>query len=211
MDLSDLREALQAEGLERADLDPDPLVQFGRWYDEAGAAGLFEPEAVILTTVGAQGRPSSRYVLLKGVDSGFVFYTNYLSRKGRDLDENPVAALCFPWNAMSRQVRVSGPVEKVSESESDTYFDSRERGSKIGAWVSLQSEVLDDRHVLEARVAEMQERFAGEEVPRPVHWGGFRIVPDEIEFWQARPNRLHDRFVYVRSEGGGWVIQRLFP
>lgn len=208
-----LREELQTKGLRRAELHADPFAQFAAWFAVAVEAGLHEPEAMVLSTVGDGGVPSSRHVLLRGVDDGFVFFTNYTSHKGRDLDARRVAAICFPWNLLARQVRVEGTVERVDERDSDEYFASRPRGSQIGAWASLQSEVLADRSVLEERWAEVDARYAGREVPRPPHWGGYRVRPERIEFWQGRPSRLHDRFRYTLdpSVDGGWRIERLSP
>jgi pyridoxamine 5'-phosphate oxidase len=213
-ELDELRGALQARGLRRADLTADPFEQFQRWFDQARAAGLHEPEAMVVSSVGADGLPSSRYVLLKGLDHGFVFFTNHDSRKGHELDAHPKAAVCFPWHVLSRQVRVAGTVERVSDAESDAYFASRPRGSQIGAWASHQSEVLADRAALEARTAEVEIRFAELEIPRPPHWGGYRVVPSEIEVWQGRADRLHDRFRYTRAATDSeapWTISRLNP
>jgi pyridoxamine 5'-phosphate oxidase len=197
------------------DLDPDPIRQFLRWFDEAASAGQPEPEAMALATSTATGEPSVRFVLLRGIDErGFVFYTNGRSRKGRDIIANPRAGLVFRWWAVERQVRVAGPVEPVDPSESEAYFRSRPRGAQLGAWASAQSEALESRAVLEWRFEEAAARFAGQDIPRPPWWGGFRVRPVEIEFWQSRPNRLHDRFVYRITEGGdrgGWRIQRLNP
>ena len=176
-DLDELRWALQERGLRRVDLADDPLEQFQRWFDEARDAGVHEPEAMVVSSVGPDELPSSRYVLLKGLDHGFVFFTNRESRKGRELDARPRAAICFPWHVLSRQVRVAGVVEWVSDDESDAYFASRPRGSQIGAWASAQSDVLVDRAELEARTAETEARYAGVEIPRPPHWGGYRVVP----------------------------------
>lgn len=211
--LDKLRLELQARGVRRDELDADPIVQFGQWFDISTDAGIHEPEAMIVSSVDAEGMPSSRHVLLKGVDHGFVFFTNYESQKGRELIANPKAAICFPWNILSRQIRIIGAVEKVSEAESDEYFATRPRGSRIGAWASLQSEVIDGRHVLEERLAETEARFGDGDIPRPPHWGGFRVLPQQIEFWQARPMRLHDRFRYTAdpSVDGGWRIERLSP
>jgi pyridoxamine 5'-phosphate oxidase len=192
------------------DLDPDPVTQFGRWFADAQAAGVPEPEAMALAT-SAGGTPSVRFVLLKGVDErGFAFYTNYNSRKGRELDANPLASLVFRWWALERQVRVGGRVRMVDPEESDAYFATRPRGAQLGAWASPQSEVLADREELEAQLAEVTARFDGREVPRPAWWGGYRVEPAEIEFWQGRPDRLHDRLRYER-ERTGWRIDRLSP
>lgn len=208
-----VRADLQDRGLRRSDLVDDPFEQFTQWFDLAVEAGLHEPEAMIVSTVGEDGMPSSRHVLLKGVDDGFVFFTNYTSHKGRDLEARPVAAICFPWNLLSRQVRVEGTVERVSAAESDEYFATRPRDSQTGAWASQQSEVIEDRSVLETRWAEATARFDGAIVPRPPHWGGYRVRPLRIEFWQGRPSRLHDRFRYTRdaSIDGGWRLERLSP
>lgn len=210
-DLAAIRERLQSQGLDTNDLDPDPIAQFRLWFDEAVVAGIHEPDAIVVATADDRGRPSARNVLLKGVDTGFVFYTNYLSRKGDELEANPYAAICFPWDILSRQIRLNGPVERVSDAESDEYFSSRPRASQIGAWASHQSSTLRDRAELEERYRAAEIRFEGSEVQRPPHWGGYRLVPDEIEFWQGRPSRLHDRFRYRKSADAGWVIDRLSP
>jgi pyridoxamine 5'-phosphate oxidase len=206
-----LREEHRHRGLDEADLDADPFVQFARWYGEIEAIAPFDATAVALATAGADGRPAVRFVLLKGVDDrGLTFFTNYGSPKSRQLDENPFAALVFGWHALARQVRVEGPVERVGEAESDAYFATRPRGSQVGAWASAQSEAIADRAVLEAAAAEVEARHAGGDVPRPPHWGGFRLVPDAFEFWQSRTDRLHDRFRYRRA-ATGWVVERLAP
>jgi pyridoxamine 5'-phosphate oxidase len=212
-ELDNLRLELQARGVRRDELDADPLVQFGQWFDISTEAGIHEPEAMIVSTVDDQGMPSSRHVLLKGIDHGFVFFTNYESQKGRELVASPKAAICFPWNILSRQIRIVGAVEKVSAAESDEYFATRPRGSRVGAWASKQSEVIDGRHILEERLTETEARFGDGEIPRPPHWGGFRVLPQQIEFWQARPMRLHDRFRYTvdPSIDSGWRIERLSP
>ena len=201
--------------LNEQDLDSDPIRQFQRWYDDATAAGQPEPEAMALATSTTDGEPSVRFVLLRGVDErGFVFYTNGRSRKGRDIIANPLAALVFRWWVVERQVRVAGPVEPVDPSESEAYFRTRPRGAQLGAWASAQSETVENRGALERRFEEATSRFAGQDVPRPPWWGGFRVRPIEVEFWQGRPNRLHDRLAYrIRDggDGGGWTIQRLNP
>ncbi|MHB1534462.1 MAG: pyridoxamine 5'-phosphate oxidase [Acidimicrobiales bacterium] len=197
--------------LRRGDLDPDPIGQFGRWYADAEAAGQPERDAMALATATLDGVPSLRWVLLKGVGpEGFVFYTNAHSRKGAELAANPVAALGFRWERLERQVRVVGPVEVVGEAESDSYFATRARGSQLGAWASEQSQVIADRVALDARFAEAERRFAGAEIPRPPWWHGWRVRPEEVELWQGRPDRLHDRFRY-RRHGEAWVIERLSP
>ncbi|HZD69106.1 MAG TPA: pyridoxamine 5'-phosphate oxidase [Actinomycetes bacterium] len=198
--------------LDETGVDADPIVQFGRWFDDARAAGLVEPEAMTLATTGREGRPSARMVLLKGFDQrGFVFYTNYSSRKSRELATNPAAALVFWWPPpLQRQVRIEGVVERVSREESEAYFRTRPFGSQLGAWASNQSEVIPGRDVLEKRLEELGARYAGGEVPLPPFWGGYRLAPDVIEIWQGRPNRLHDRLRYQR-DGVGWKLERLSP
>ncbi|RBJ76868.1 pyridoxamine 5'-phosphate oxidase [Pseudomonas sp. MWU12-2534b] len=199
--------------LDAAAVAHDPFAQFDRWFKEALAAKLPEPNTMTLATVGDDGRPSARIVLIKGVDErGFVFFTNYESRKGRDLAAHPQAALLFYWIELERQVRIEGRVEKTSAEESDRYFASRPLGSRIGAWASEQSAVIDSRATLEAQEKAASERF-GENPPRPPHWGGYRLVPDSIEFWQGRPSRLHDRLLYTRAANTapGWSISRLSP
>ncbi len=198
--------------LRRADLDPDPFVQFLAWLGDAERGGVPLPNAMALATADADGRPSVRNVLLRGViDGAFVFYTNRQSRKGRELAANPHAALVFLWKELDRQVCVTGPVEQTSDEDSDAYFASRPREARIGAWASEQSSVIADRPTLDARVAEMEARFAGEDVPRPPHWGGYRVRPTEIEFWQGHRHRLHDRFRYTPDGTAGWRIDRLAP
>jgi pyridoxamine 5'-phosphate oxidase len=191
---------------------PDPIALVQRWFADAQADGVEQHDAMTLATATPDGRPSARVVLLKGIDArGFAFFTNYESRKGRELDANPQAALVLLWTALQRQVRVVGRIERLSAEESDAYFATRPRGSQLGAWASEQSQPLPDRAELEARWAALDERWSGTAVPRPPHWGGYRVVPEEIEVWQGRANRLHDRFAYVRAPEGGWTWTRLQP
>lgn len=210
-DLSKLRNEYARSGLHESDLAPDPIEQFQTWLSDAFDANLVEPSAMTLATATPDGRPSARIVLLRGFDErGFVFYTNYEGRKGGELSSNPRAALVFYWGALERQARIEGHVSKLPAPESDAYFESRPRGSRIGAWASEQSEALDRRESLEERVRELEEEYPGEEVPRPPFWGGFRVRHERVEFWQGRESRLHDRLVYAR-DGGGWKIVRLQP
>jgi pyridoxamine 5'-phosphate oxidase len=197
--------------LEEGDLDPDPFIQFASWLRAALDHERGEPNAMTLATATREGRPSARTVLLRGFDErGFVFYTNYESRKGRELDENPQAALVFYWGALQRQVSITGRVARVAPSESEAYFNSRPHGHRLGAWASQQSRIIGDRRELEHRLAELEEQYRDKDVPLPPYWGGYRVAPDTIEFWQGRPNRLHDRLRYTRRDDG-WVIQRLAP
>ena len=235
MAIADLRREYNLTGLRRKDLAPDPMVQFARWFDQATGArasgrlrkffiNLYksllmvrgtEPmdvNAMTLATADKEGRPSARVVLLKGVDErGFVFHTNYDSRKSRELTENPQAALVFYWSDQERQVCVAGEVSKLPAVESDAYFKTRPRGSQFGAWVSNQSSVIPDRAALEKKWQEIETKFTGKEVPRPTNWGGYVLRPTRIEFWQGRPNRLHDRFRYTKRTDGGWEFERLSP
>jgi pyridoxamine 5'-phosphate oxidase len=197
--------------LRREDLDDDPLRQFERWFAEVLAAEIPQPNAMMLATASADGRPSARVVLLKGVDDGgFVFYGNRESRKGRDLEANPYAALVLYWAQLGRQVRVSGRVRRLPPEQADAYFASRPHMSRIGAWASAQGRPLPDRDTLDERVREVEQRFGDGEIPRPDHWIGYALDPETIEFWLNQPNRLHDRFVYERA-GDGWTITRLSP
>jgi pyridoxamine 5'-phosphate oxidase len=199
--------------LTKDNIDANPIRQFQTWFDEVRASGLSEQDAISMTlaTAAKDGRPSARVVLLKSFDErGFVFYTNYHSRKGKELTENPRACLLFYWSELWRQVRIEGDIEKISTAESEEYFQSRPLGSRLGAWASNQSEVVDTREILESRFAELQKRF-GADVPKPNHWGGYRLRPNSIEFWQGRDNRLHDRMRYQIQENGAWVIERLEP
>lgn len=214
MDLFSLREEYTRGGLERESLSDDPFAQFRLWFDQACAAKLVEPNAMTLCTAGTDERPTARTVLLKAYDArGFVFFTNYTGRKARQLAENPHAALLFPWVALERQVEIDGRVEKISAAESLKYFLSRPFGSQLGAWVSHQSSVISSRSILLKKLDEMKRRFAEGKVPLPEFWGGYRVVPASIEFWQGRPNRLHDRFRYTREDeaSSAWKIERLAP
>ncbi|MDZ7677456.1 MAG: pyridoxamine 5'-phosphate oxidase [Acidimicrobiales bacterium] len=202
MDLTTQRREYETEGIDVDDLDPDPLVQVDRWLEDAYASGTAEPTAAVFATASTHGQPSARTVLLKGLTGGgFVIYTNYDSRKGREALTNPWAALTITWVELSRQVRIEGLVEQVDPAESDAYFATRPRGAQLGAWASAQSQPIADRAQLEHQLAEVHERYAGLDVPRPPQWGGLRVVPHEVELWQGRLDRLHDRLVYVPVEG----------
>lgn len=210
--VADFRKDYTLKGLSETDAHPNPFEQFKIWFDQAVAAELPEPNAMTIATATPDGKPSARMVLLKGYDQrGFVFYTNYQSNKGQQLIENPWAAITFWWAELERQVRIEGRVEKLTAAESDGYFNSRPKGSQLGAWVSDQSQVIPSREVLEQRLQQLKQDYENKEVPRPPHWGGFRVIPSEIEFWQGRPSRLHDRLLYNRGEDGDWVIKRLSP
>ena len=211
-DLAALRRSYEAGELLEGQVDPDPFVQFRRWFDDAVAAGLLEPNAMVLATADSDGAPSARTVLLKGLDErGFVLFTNHRSRKARQMRENPRASLVFPWFEMDRQVVVVGDVEEVDRAETEEYFRSRPHGSRLGAWASEQSTVIPGRAVLEERYAGLERKYPeGTDVPVPEHWGGFRVLPSAVELWQGRRSRLHDRLRY-RREGDRWVLERLAP
>ncbi|HYN13421.1 MAG TPA: pyridoxamine 5'-phosphate oxidase [Burkholderiales bacterium] len=210
MKIADLRQEYMRAGLSEASADPDPILQFERWFDDALRARLSLPNAMTLATVSASGAPTARAVLLKGIDrGGFVFYTNYRSRKGRELETREEACLMFLWPDLERQVRIEGRAEKVAAAESDEYFASRPLGARLSAWASPQSERVASRGILEQSLAQARARH-GEAPPRPPHWGGYRVIPRAIEFWQGRADRLHDRLLYTRGDDG-WEIARLAP
>jgi pyridoxamine 5'-phosphate oxidase len=210
--ISNARKDYARSSLHEENLDPDPIRQFTLWFDEATKSTVPEPNAMTLATCTIDGRPSARIVLLRGVDErGFAFFTNYESRKARELDSNPWAALVFFWHDLERQVRVEGRVERVSAEESDVYFHGRPESSRIGAWASPQSQVIPSREALEERFGDLENRFADGAISRPPNWGGYRLVPDTVEFWQGRPSRLHDRLRYTRDQRGVWRIERLAP
>jgi pyridoxamine 5'-phosphate oxidase len=210
--IANLRKEYTLAGLRRIELETDPMVQFQKWFQQALAANLAEPNAMVLATADREGRPSARVMLLKAVDErGFTFFTNYESHKGRELAENPHAALTFFWPDLERQVRITGTVEKVSREESAAYFAQRPKGSRLAAWVSCQSQSIADQTVLEKKLEELTVKYPGEEVPVPPYWGGYLLAPATVEFWQGRPNRLHDRFQYRRQPDNRWAIERLSP
>lgn len=196
----------------RNDFDADPVVQFNRWYAEAQQSNIELPHSMTLATATRDGRPAARMVLLKDADArGFTFFTSYSSHKARQLADNPFAALVFYWDILHRQVRIEGRVKKVTAEESTAYFKIRPRGTQLGAWASQQSEVIENRQVLEERVRKLEEKYENENIPRPPVWGGYRIVPEHIEFWAGRPSRLHDRFLYTRQDDGIWTLSQLAP
>jgi len=210
--IADLRQNYTLAGLSETDIDSDPIVQFGVWFQQALDGDLIEPNAMTLATATSDGKPSARIVLLKGVDErGFVFYTNYESQKGRQLIVNPYAALVFLWDKLERQVRIEGKVVKLDIEESKEYFHSRPKASQLGAWASDQSRVIPNREVLEQKLEDLKTEYKDAAVPIPEHWGGFRVIPNRIEFWQGRPSRLHDRLVYDLQDDGNWQVQRLSP
>lgn len=212
MALADMRKDYGLAGLQEKDLAKNPFRQFEAWFQEAAAAQITEPNAMTLATVGRDGRPSARTVLLKGSDGrGFVFYTNYDSRKARELEGNGRAALLFAWVPMERQIIIEGPVARVSREESAAYFQSRPRASQLAAWASPQSTVVAGRAVLEESFRVIEKKYEGREVPLPPNWGGFRLAPETVEFWQGRRSRLHDRLRYRREPGADWVVERLAP
>ena len=211
-ELAALRREYGDRGLDTPDLTSDPIEMFGRWFDDTVRAGLHEPNAMVVTTVSAQGRPTARIVLLKGVDErGFVFYTNYESQKGRDLEANPAVSLLFPWHDLQRQIRIDGHATRVSREESEAYFSARPRESQLGAWASPQSREVTSRSELDRLFVDVEQRFGDGDVPPPPPWGGYRVTPEVVEFWQGRRGRMHDRLVYRRGQGDHWNIARLAP
>lgn len=212
MNIGDLRRDYTLESLNETSVQPNPYQQFTHWWEEVLKAHIVEPNAMTLATAGNNGRPHARIVLLKDYnESGFVFYTNYSSHKGKEIDENPFASLVFFWKELERQVRIEGRVEKTDTQTSEAYFNSRPEGSKIGAWASPQSETIASRTVLEERWKAFHHEFSGKPIQRPEHWGGYRLVPDRFEFWQGRSSRLHDRIVYTKQDHDTWKIERLAP
>lgn len=210
--IADLRQDYTLEDLNETEVNSNPFVQFKEWFDQALSANILEPNAMTIATTTTEGVPSARMVLLKDFDDrGFVFYTNYNSQKAQELAKNPQAALVFWWAELQRQVRICGRVEKVDDAESEQYFYSRPFNSRLGAWASNQSEVIESREVLEKHLQELKAKYQNQDVPRPPHWGGIRVIPTEIEFWQGRSSRLHDRLVYKITEDNSWKIERLSP
>jgi pyridoxamine 5'-phosphate oxidase len=209
--ISDIRNDYKLEKLDKNHVSKEPLIQLENWVNEAIDASLYEPTAMTLSTVSELGKPSSRVVLLKGiVNNGLVFFTNYSSRKGKELSQNNLGAINFFWPELERQVRIEGRIEKISEKESDEYFQSRPRGSQLGAIASQQSEIIEDRESLEKRIEELTLQYEGKTILKPAHWGGYKLIPDYLEFWQGRQSRLHDRIIYIQ-ENSNWIIKRLAP
>jgi pyridoxamine 5'-phosphate oxidase len=207
-----LRREYSGKPLIKSDVHPDPIRQFSVWFDEAVEAVKADPNAVLLSTVSKMGKPSCRTVLLKGFnDMGFIFYTNYKSRKAHHIESQPSVALTFYWPELMRQIHIEGSAEKVSAEKSDAYFKTRPPSSKRSAWASMQSDVVDSREQLEKQLKDVEKEYTGDEIPRPPHWGGYRVKPERIEFWQGRLNRLHDRICYTHRKDGEWVIERLSP
>jgi pyridoxamine 5'-phosphate oxidase len=210
--IEEVRKVYQRFNLREQDLDSDPIRQFHVWFDQALLSEVAEVNAMALATATPDGRPSVRIVLLRGIDDrGFTFFTNYESRKALELESNPFASMVCFWHELERQVRIEGRVERVSAEDSDSYFQGRPAGSRLGAWASPQSQVISGRDELEAQFRELEERYPDGSIPRPPNWGGYRLLPDAIEFWQGRPNRLHDRLRYTRQPQGGWLVERLAP
>lgn len=211
-DIASIRKDYQLKSLLEQDLTPSPFKQFSKWWDEAVESEILEVNAMTLATASASGIPSARIVLLKSFsEEGFIFFTNYNSKKGNELHENPHAALVFFWKELERQVRITGTIKKIGDAESDAYFQSRPMGSRIGAWASPQSKVIGSRDLIEKNIAAAEEKFASGIIDRPSHWGGYVVMPTVIEFWQGRPNRLHDRLQYSLLQDGSWKIERLAP
>jgi pyridoxamine 5'-phosphate oxidase len=212
LSIAHLRREYALAGLRRAEMEANPMIQFAKWFQQALDANLAEPNAMTLATADKQGRPSARIVLLKGADErGFVFFTNYESRKGRELAENANAALVLYWPELERQVCIAGTASRISRAESEKYFASRPRGSRLAAWVSSQSEPISSRGILERKLEEVSAKHQDEQVPAPPYWGGFCLAPTRMEFWQGRPDRLHDRFEYLKQQDGRWLLERLSP
>jgi len=210
--IADIRQEYKLQTLSESDVAADPLLQFDRWWDDAIKSEITEVNAMTLATASETGIPSARIVLLKGYDkNGFVFFTNYQSHKGQELEQNPNACLVFFWKELERQIRITGTVQKVAAADSDAYFSSRPEGSRIGAWASPQSKVIEKRTVIEDRLSNFQQQFSDGNIPRPPYWGGYAVQPVQVEFWQGRPSRLHDRIQYTLQTDGNWLVERLAP